>query len=1091
MRINKILISLIALFLSFNLHAQFASSNSAFLQKNSTWLTYCEYTPTDTNTLLVVINKGKFGDYKIDTLLSQNGILISYSPTGDVRSCDSDTSDHSEIDTELTETYCTFDGVDTIKLQVLVDENGNEKGRITLNEVTGQIEPYTLNTSLFECMNDTLQGIQRVSITALDSLILGCGDCNNGFDISAVPRTCTKVNFDNNNAAFLTICNDNWTCQDLVDILNSDNPLGSTFDCNGENVTVVSGNSPSSIWFVSLNPQIEVLPNTSCLEERYALATKECNSDAILEQLQILVANQCEDKVVSNVICASNTEVVDLENGGTANIVAGQELLLSMVMDCDDNTQRFSIAVLIGSSLEPIASPLATGVCPTTPEVIDLGCIVDDNGVQWSVFQTTLNGTSVVYYVDINGVAGLPTGNIDDLSKCETPPFDVEIHSNICFIAGIPLDTLSGEIRLFYESGVLSDSIAVDESGNHYPAFDRIRCPFDLFIQDGYIDECDTTRFVFAFSDDVSFNGNTISFTNINFAQSIYKDIIRAKEVQNAQERLGESVTAITITNGNYNIITFNPKDATLEGAILTISGATLISEITSFGSFEFVAYTGCNCIPVELVQYYDYIQDRYFLDRVLRTDILSNMGEKFELTINEFDISIRGPYPGACGNGQVPVLESIEICCNDDLATNNTEIADKSTTWANAAESTLMLDILNNPIEGISGEQVYTLLDNGGGGIDFTVPLPTNDAPTFITESLNGVNALVFDGVDDRLAADLGAVGAGSPFNLYFVFSTTDATTGNAAILSGLSTGSVGSNLGNNTWQISRDGLNNAFVFRADQPFASKDIENIPCPSCGGAEAAFGSWTDINDGLPHMVSVVFDGMQLSGYLDGTLRFTVTVNTPTIQLDGEYFRLFGNRAGNAFLEGKMGEMFISQPLTDKENSKTLSYLICKWQIDPSIAAGQLLSPLVLDNKIYEGNTPFTVRVFEDGTKDYFNINTGLSYSIPPLPGLGLCGTVTENSTVSDECECVGDNQTFYIDGTNTVTLTGDTFCFYSIMVDRGSINVSEAGVPSPYDWQQGMPTTPITKNNACHLLQNDVIIVGSSSNARARISIIR
>ena len=260
--------------------------------------------------------------------------------------------------------------------------------------------------------------IPNCPIVTTSTLDQALGECctggANGFDVSDVPRLCTKVNYDKDNNAFSAVCPDGWTAQDLLDVLNESNPNGNVWELNGEVLSVVSGTPPTSLWFISLEPAVEVTPTTGG-ECKSVIHTKDCNSDAILEA--ILALDKCDESIVSNIICASSEqEKIELSDGQIVTIAEGVQLILAQKIDCNNNLISYTVSVSIGGVLFEAVSPIDAGECPNgAPAPVKLNCIVDEKGQQWEAFQAILNGDLITYYVNEDGTVGQPAG---ETKKC-------------------------------------------------------------------------------------------------------------------------------------------------------------------------------------------------------------------------------------------------------------------------------------------------------------------------------------------------------------------------------------------------------------------------------------------------------------------------------------------------------------------------------------------------------------------------------------------------------------------------------------------------------------------------------------------------
>lgn len=94
------------------------------------------------------------------------------------------------------------------------------------------------------------------------------------------------------------------------------------------------------------------------------------------------------------------------------------------------------------------------------------------------------------------------------------------------------------------------------------------------------------------------------------------------------------------------------------------------------------------------------------------------------------------------------------------------------------------------------------------------------------------------------------------------------------------------------------------------------------------------------------------------------------------------------------------------------------------------------------------------------------------------------------TTTPETCDCVGDNEVAYINGTTSFTLVGGTFCSYSFTVVRGEATLRENNILSPFTLPRGFTEGDDFKD-ACNFLQNTVTITGANATADIVISYIR
>jgi len=295
--------------------------------------------------------------------------------------------------------------------------------------------------------------------------------------------------------------------------------------------------------------------------------------------------------------------------------------------------------------------------------------------------------------------------------------------------------------------------------------------------------------------------------------------------------------------------------------------------------------------------------------------------------------------------------------------------------------------DINGNQTNPNTGTKVEDWINKTGAWYNGFTPSNGNasgfnpsDSPTYDTSIWPWAPKVVdFDGYDDRIVIDRWDQPSGESFSLAYMFSVDDSTTNHATILSVWPTEAWQYYVVDWWWQLSRDGLNNYFVFRTNGSVTNRTYEAVNCNTCGSswndAEAAFSSWDDVNDGLPHFVYLEYNSDKVSWYLDGELKFTITLD-PSEPLLWEYFRFFWNRAGSAYLEGQLGEVFIvGDTLSSQQREQIEWYIAHKWWWDDNLptthpfksAAPTIDSRNLLDYTRYSGNisSPYTYTDFQN------------------------------------------------------------------------------------------------------------------------------
>lgn len=249
-----------------------------------------------------------------------------------------------------------------------------------------------------------------------------CAKCGTeGYDVGGVLGVCSKINFDVSTSAFTSICG-SWTAADLAALLNGGNPTGSSWTSSGD-VLSCSGDCPSSIWFVSLDPAVEILPGGGC-DSIAHLRVKDCNSDAMLDMLTEIADNSCGVTAVSEVLCVNvgSGGIYSTVSGGSVTLNGGDEVVVSQLIDCKGNPQTYSVSALVGGALEELSGAIGLGACPSAPDTpVNIGCVKDAKGSEWNVWEVVINGTTVTYYLDsTTGSAGNPSGVPASWTECGT-----------------------------------------------------------------------------------------------------------------------------------------------------------------------------------------------------------------------------------------------------------------------------------------------------------------------------------------------------------------------------------------------------------------------------------------------------------------------------------------------------------------------------------------------------------------------------------------------------------------------------------------------------------------------------------------------
>lgn len=190
------------------------------------------------------------------------------------------------------------------------------------------------------------------------------------------------------------------------------------------------------------------------------------------------------------------------------------------------------------------------------------------------------------------------------------------------------------------------------------------------------------------------------------------------------------------------------------------------------------------------------------------------------------------------------------------------------------------------------------------------------------------------------------------------------------------------------------------------------------------------------------------------------------------------------------------------------------YQIC--YIATANGAGYSIGDVIEFNVMYDLKNPTTAWYF-----DYFNQNLQafvykdnskngqpILGAIPPITDLKPCINNDEQTlkpildTLSDqnsilkdyflkqENDCIGSNETYYIDGTNTITLNASEVCSYTVTVIEEKLQYSENGVSSPFDLPVGYTGSNSFKNGSKFLV-NQVSFTGTTGNSKAIIKVIK
>lgn len=106
--------------------------------------------------------------------------------------------------------------------------------------------------------------------------------------------------------------------------------------------------------------------------------------------------------------------------------------------------------------------------------------------------------------------------------------------------------------------------------------------------------------------------------------------------------------------------------------------------------------------------------------------------------------------------------------------------------------------------------------------------------------------------------------------------------------------------------------------------------------------------------------------------------------------------------------------------------------------------------------------------------------------------LSIIDSLAALTTIVNELQldCIGSNETYYIDGTNSITLNASEICSYTITVIGGDVDFSENGVSSPFSLPNGYTGSNYFKSGTKYLV-NQVVFTGNSGSSKAIIKIIK
>ena len=443
--------------------------------------------------------------------------------------------------------------------------------------------------------------------------------------------------------------------------------------------------------------------------------------------------------------------------------------------------------------------------------------------------------------------------------------------------------------------------------------------------------------------------------------------------------------------------------------------------------------FDGCVCFPVEMIQ--EFRGTELVLVGLFDPSVRDANGNKENLLPLPFGTT--GPFSGPCpADEQVVQLEP--LCCDSDLLANNPDIANQRLAWLDGSDPNLMLNAVGGvPINGNDGDQVFEVQDKIDPGVALSFRIPNTSAPgdtapinppTYLSDQFNGLSALSFNANNrERLRLDTGNP-PGAPFTLFYLFSATVSGDANQAIMAVGPNASDGDSFFTQagSWQFSRDSNFDSFIFRIEAVDAPANIifqRNVgPSDgfSNGNDDRTIVPLAQAYDGQLHLLTATYDNNAgvVTVFFDGQIQLILDY-TPApsaiANFASDYFRIFGNRGGDAFGSGRVAELFYADSFFNAEEiGITNAYLICKWGIDPSLAAGGAGDLELAPAGTYNTPTPIVQIVRADGSVVYRNTDSGLEFPVPPVPGLSICGAGLGGENIGSEipqCYVWDDNGT--------------------------------------------------------------------------------
>jgi hypothetical protein len=107
-----------------------------------------------------------------------------------------------------------------------------------------------------------------------------------------------------------------------------------------------------------------------------------------------------------------------------------------------------------------------------------------------------------------------------------------------------------------------------------------------------------------------------------------------------------------------------------------------------------------------------------------------------------------------------------------------------------------------------------------------------------------------------------------------------------------------------------------------------------------------------------------------------------------------------------------------------------------------------------------------------------------------LDSLSDQNSILKDYFAKQENDCIGSNETYYINGTNTITLNASEVCSYTVTVLEEKLQFSENGVSSPFNLPVGYTGSNSFKGGSKFLV-NQVSFTGTTGNSKAIIKVIK